>query len=75
MAKQPLGLDREQRLCLAVHLSMDDMQVRLNRMVRQGRTQDVEAMKQEFGDWFAVGVGELEPLLSVTYPGDWNACA
>ncbi len=28
MAKRSTPLDREQRLCLALHLSMDDMQAR-----------------------------------------------
>ena len=40
MAKRSTPLDREQRLCLALHLSMDDMQARLNRLAQQGRSDD-----------------------------------
>ena len=69
MAKRSTPLDREQRLCLALHLSMDDMQARLNSLAQQGRSGDCLALMQELGDWMALGRGEVAPLLSATVYG------
>ena len=66
MPKRSTPLDREQRLCLALHLSMDDMQARLTSLAEQGRSGDCLALMQELGDWMALGRGEVAPLLSVT---------
>ncbi|MEL0170032.1 MAG: hypothetical protein VW834_00005, partial [Synechococcus sp.] len=44
MAKRSTPLDREQRLCLALHLSMDDMQARLSSLAQQGRSADCLAL-------------------------------
>ena len=69
MAKRSTPLDREQRLCLALHLSMDDMQVRLTSLAQQGRSADGLALMQELGDWMALGRGEVAPLLLACVDG------
>ncbi|RCL54379.1 MAG: hypothetical protein DBW85_01755 [Synechococcus sp. MED-G71] len=67
MARKSLGLDRDQRLCLAFHLSMDDMQARLAVLARAGRADDCVALMQELGDWMAAGRGEVSPLMYATF--------
>ena len=69
MAKRSTPLDREQRLCLALHLSMDDMQVRLSSLAKQGRSADGLALLQELGDWMELGRGEVAPLLLASVDG------
>ena len=69
MAKRSTPLDREQRLCLALHLSMDDMQARLSSLAQQGRAKDCLALTQELGDWMALGRGEVAPLRSLQLKG------
>ena len=66
MAQQSAGLDREQRLCLALHLSMDDLQPRLKQLAAEGRVEDCSALIHELGDWLALGCGEVAPLLYAT---------
>ena len=67
MAKRSTPLDREQRLCLALHLSMDDMQARLAELAKAGRADDCVALMQELGDWMAAGRGEVSPLMYATF--------
>ena len=69
MAKRSAPLDREQRLCLALHLSMDDMQARLSSLAKQGRSADGLALIQELGDWMELGRGEVAPLLLACVDG------
>lgn len=73
MARKSLGLDRDQRLCLAFHLSMDDMQGRLTALAQAGRADDCVALMQELGDWMAVGRGEVAPLMYAMFDqGSWG---
>ena len=65
MAQSRTGLDLEQRLCLALHLTMDDIQERLHLLARDGRAGDCLAVMQELGDWMALGRGEMAPMLFV----------
>ena len=67
MASKSLGLDREQRLCVAFHLSIDDMQARLLVLAEAGRTSDCVALMQELGDWMAAGRGEVAPLMYASF--------
>jgi hypothetical protein len=65
MASNPSGLDREQRLCLALHLTLDDLKAQLDRLAREGRTEDCLALLRELGDWFCLGSGSVAPMLCI----------
>jgi len=65
MASNPSGLDREQRLCLALHLTLDDLKSQMDLMAREGRTDDCLALLRELGDWFCLGRGSVAPMLCI----------
>lgn len=65
MASNPSGLDREQRLCLALHLTLDDLKSQMDCMAREGRTDDCLALLRELGDWVCLGRGSVAPMLCI----------
>lgn len=65
MPTNPSGLDREQRLCLALHLTLDDLKPQMDRLAREGRTEDCLALLRELGDWFSLGRGSVAPMLCI----------
>ena len=66
MATNPSGLDREQLLCLAVHLTLDDLKPQMDRLAREGRTEDCLALLRELGDWLCVGRGSVAPMVCIS---------
>lgn len=66
MATNPSGLDREQLLCLAVHLTLDDLKPQMDRLAREGRAEDCLALLRELGDWLCVGRGSVAPMVCIS---------
>ncbi len=66
MATNPSGLDREQLLCLAVHLTLDDLKPQMDRLAREGRTEDCLALLRELGDWLCLGRGSVAPMVCIS---------
>jgi hypothetical protein len=63
MALSSSGLDLQQRLFLALLLTMDDQEAQLKRLADQGRAADRQALVEELGDWLELDQGEVAPML------------
>ena len=63
MALSSSGLDLQQRLFVALLLTMDDQEAQLKRLADQGRAADYQALVEELGDWQELGQGEVAPMV------------